>query len=284
MKHYFLNDQLIEAAEARIHASDLGLLRGYALFDFFRVTSGIPVFLADYLDRFRRSAGRLNIDLAVTDDTLTERIDTLLEANDAPESAVRLVLTGGYSADGFTPAASNLLILQHEAPSYSESLFQQGAHLMTHRYVRDIPDVKSTNYAMVLALLPQLEQLGAQDVLWHDGARIAESSRSNFFVVDRDRNLRTASNQVLYGITRKHVIDLAKEVMTVEEGEVPLDLLKGAQEAFVTSTTKGVMPVTRIDGKPIGAGAPGPITQQLARRFAAHVDAYVAARLDQAPA
>jgi D-alanine transaminase/branched-chain amino acid aminotransferase len=114
-------------------------------------------------------------------------------------------------------------------------------------------------------------------VLWHDGELISESSRSNVFVLGSDGVLRTPARNILAGVTRKHVLALAGELVPVEACDVPLASLAHAREMFMTSTTKGVLPVTRVDGRPIGDGRPGPLTRALQARLSAHVEVYLQA-------
>jgi branched-chain amino acid aminotransferase len=276
MNYIAIDGELVKADEARLHVSDLGLLRSYALFDFFRVSRGVPLFLEGYLTRFFRSAERLAIPVPLGREALMQLIETLLAANQQPESAIRMVLTGGYSNNGFTPSGRpNLIVMQHEAPHYPEKLFTEGAHLMGYPYVRDIPEVKSTNYALVLALQPKLKALDALDVIWHNGGVISESSRSNVFIVDADGVVRTPAKNVLMGITRQRVLELAKERYPTREDDITLEELRSAHEVFLTSTTKGVMPVTKLDGEPLGGGKPGPVTLELREALAAMAQRYV---------
>jgi D-alanine transaminase/branched-chain amino acid aminotransferase len=118
---------------------------------------------------------------------------------------------------------------------------------------------------------------GAADVLWHDGEVISESSRSNLFVLTSDGVLRTPARNILAGVTRKQVLELAREFTSVQESDVPLASLATAREVFMTSSSKGVLAVTRLDGKPVGDGRPGALTQELAKRLEAHVAAYLEA-------
>lgn len=104
------------------------------------------------------------------------------------------------------------------------------------------------------------------DVLYHKNGEVSEVSRSNFFVV-KNGTVITPDKHVLYGITRKKTIQLAKEICPVEERTVTIGEVANADECFITGTTKKVMPVVEIDGKPIGNGKPGRITRQLMALF-----------------
>jgi D-alanine transaminase/branched-chain amino acid aminotransferase len=95
--------------------------------------------------------------------------------------------------------------------------------------------------------------------------QVAECPRANFFIVTKDARLLTPGEHILKGITRMHVLQLAGAAAA--EGPVTLDAVKEAREAFITSTTKGVLPVTAINGFPVGDGTPGPVTRQLAKEL-----------------
>ena len=286
VKYYIINSELMPVAEAKINVSDLGLLRGYGVFDFFRVREGVPVFIEDHLDRFEQSAEYLGLELPLSKTELIKQVERLVEANDIGESGIRMVLTGGYSPDGYSPAEPNLIIMEHPFKAYDEKVFKDGIKLLLHQYTRDTPLTKTTNYLVPIRLLNKIKAANAADVLYHNGKHISESSRSNIFIVDEDEMISTPKTDALHGITRNKVISLVPLVpITNENGElnttmkdfgsvqpisnlslrdITIDELLNATECFITSTTKGVMPVTTIDNHKIGNGQPGPITLKLA--------------------
>ena len=276
MQFSMVNSDIVRAAEAHLHVSDLALLRGYGLFDFFRVEEGVPLFLEDYLARFYRSAERLHLEVPATKDELKGLIFKLLDANGEEDANVRLLLTGGYSDDGFTPAKPNLVALQHARKAYDPELFEEGAALITHEYVRDLPEVKSINYAAAVRLIPEMKRAGAIEVLYHGGGKVAETSRANVFIVTREGALVTPAEGILEGITRKRMLELAED-MRVETRGVSLDEVLAAKEVFITSTTKGAMPISKIDGHIIGNGRAGEVTKRLGERFAERAASYVKA-------
>jgi len=276
MQWFIVNGEVVPAHEARLHVSDLCLLRGYGLFDFFLVKRGLPLFVEDHLSRFFHSAERLGIAPPLTREGLAAEIGRLIALNAISEGAIKLLLTGGYAEDGFSPGAPNLVLLAQSYKVPSPEQYQAGVNLLPFRYTRDLPDVKTVNYAQVLALQPALKAAGAADVLWHDGEVISESSRSNVFVLTGGV-LRTPARNILAGVTRKQVLALAREFTSVEESDVSLASLAEAREVFMTSSTKRVLAVTRLDGKPVGDGRPGALTLELAKRLEAHVAAYLEA-------
>ncbi len=276
MQFSMVNGEIVQASKAQLHVSDLALLRGYGLFDFFRIKEGVPLFLEDYLARFYRSAEKLGLDVPLSKDELESLIFKLLDANGERDSNVRLLLTGGYSDDGFTPAEPNLVALQHARKDYDPKLFEEGASLITHEYVRDLPEVKSINYATAVRLIPNMKRANAVEVLYHDDGNVAETSRANIFIVDQEGTLITPAEGILEGITRKRILELAED-MAVGVRAVSLDEVMGAREVFITSTTKGAMPISEIDGQTIGEGRAGEVTKRLGERFGERVERYVRA-------
>ena len=276
MKMYSVNGELVPVSEAHLHVSDLGLLRGYAVFDYFRVVRSQPLFINDYLARFKRSVELLHLDLPVSLGELKRQIHALIEANGVPNAGMQLLLTGGYTPDGFTPAAPNLLMLERPLKLPDERIYKEGANLITHDYTRDIPEAKTTNYAVAINLLPRQRELNAVDVLYHHGGFVFETARSNIFVV-RGGKVMTPGDKVLKGVTRKQVLELARRHYEVLETPLTLDEVYSADEVFITSTIKGVMPIVKIEDKVIGESVPGKVTQHLLDLFATHVDDYLAA-------
>ncbi|MEM9929514.1 MAG: aminotransferase class IV [Bacteroidota bacterium] len=272
MQCYF-NGQIIPQADASLQLNDLALLRGFGIFDYFVFQRFQARFLEDYLDRFFRSASHLGLQCPVDRDGLRRGIHQLIAANEVPEGGIRMVLTGGYTPDGFTPVAGNLFLLQAKFPTYPEQMFTAGSRVATYQHQRELPTVKSLNYLTGIYLLPWLRENNADFVVYHDGKHLRESDRSNFFIVDNNGTLITPKEKVLAGITRMKILDIARDSgIIVEEREVKLEELQDAAEAFLTSSTKGALPVTVIDGKAVGNGQVGAITKQLQAAFLALVN------------
>ena len=276
MQFSMMNGEIVEASKAQLHVSDLALLRGYGLFDFFRVKEGVPLFLEDYFARFYGSAEKLGLEVPISKGELETLIHKLLDANGEGDTNIRLLLTGGYSDDGFTPAEPNLVALQHARKNYDPKLFEEGAALITHEYVRDLPEVKSINYATAVRLIPEMKRANATEVLYHDNGNVAETSRANIFIVNQEGTLVTPAEGILEGITRKRILELAEDI-AVETRAISLDEVRAAKEVFITSTTKGAMPISKIDGDVIGDGRAGEVTARLGERFSERVEAYVRA-------
>jgi D-alanine transaminase/branched-chain amino acid aminotransferase len=261
---HIINGELHSAAEANLNVTDLGLLRGYGIFDYFQIKEGKPFFMEDHLRRFYRSAERMQLEIRYEFEDLKAQVWQLIKANGTNTCGIRLVLTGGYSKDGFTPERSNLIILQHPFKNWDPAIFENGVRLITHEHVRTKPEVKTTNYYTAILLIPEMKAVDAIDVLYHDSEGwISETSRSNFFIINTVGTLITTKDRILKGITREYTLQVAKGILPVEERPFNLSDLESASEAFVTSTTKGIVPVVDVGGVQIGDGRPGPLTQKL---------------------
>ncbi len=263
---YFVNDEILPASRATLKISDLTLLRGYGIFDFFRTSNGKPFLMEEYLSRFSNSASLMDLKLPLEKNKIGEVVLDLLKRNKFKESGIRMVLTGGYSEDGFTPGEPNFFILIEPIHFPDEKYYQQGIKLITYEHLREWSDVKTINYLTPIKIRKDIEQNKGYDVLYFFNGNILEVSRSNFFII-RDGKLITPGQHVLHGITRKTVMKLAAQIMKVEERDIPVSELSHADEAFITGTTKRVMPVTLIDDRIIGNGKPGPETQNLMKLF-----------------
>ncbi len=275
---YSVNGELLPVEAAKLRVDDLSILRGYGLFDFFLARRGRPLFFEDYLDRFLRSARLLHLSVPYDRPTLKRMVLDVLAANGEPDAGLKLVLTGGYSPDGYTPAVTpNLVILQSPLPVYPARRYEEGVKLMGHAYHRTLAAAKTINYIMGVYLIPEMRAAGAEDVLFHAGGQVYETTRANFFAVMADGTVATPGAGVLEGITRRKTLDIARKRYPVAERALFLSELAGATEAFLTSSTKQIMPVTQVDDVVIGNGRPGPVTRDLMAALDAEIERYLSA-------
>ena len=275
IQYYCLNGEIVSAESASLKVTDLAILRGYAMFDYFLFESRHPYFFEDYLDRFENSSKRLGLEVPVSRVELKSQIFRVIEANGLDNGAIRLVLTAGYSEDGYTPSNSNLIILQHFTPQYSNEVFEKGIKLLLHEHVRIFPEIKTTNYIVGINRLNDLRSKGAYDILFHNGTDILETTRANFFIVTSDNVIVTANNSVLKGISRKQILQIAPKHYKVEERILKNEELRTAKEAFITSSTKGAHPVVQVDDIVIGDGKVGLVAKDILKKFNEHKAAYL---------
>ena len=261
----FFNHRFVPYDQANLHVSDVGLQRGFGIFDYFLAVEGVIPFFDDYLNRFYSSAQLLNLDVPLSRDEMKEKIFTLLHQNGLPKSAIKLLLTGGYSDDLYTPSVPNFFIINlpliHKPDDYSE-----GIKLMLLDYIRFRSEVKTTFYLPTLSLLPEMKRKGATEVLYHSNGLVSETTRANIFIV-KNQTLITPSSGILKGITRMHILKVAAGLMAVAERPVMLQEVLEADEVFITGTSKHLAPVVGIEDQVIGNGKPGKVTSVLAEAF-----------------
>lgn len=262
-KYIFINDTFVTAEKASLLITDLSIQRGYGIFDFFKTIGGKPIFLQDHLDRFYRSAEKMHLKINQTRSELTQILTALQEKNNLPDSGIRMTLTGGYSPDGYTlPAVQNLVITQ-EPLTLSLKFGSEGINVVTYNYQRQLSAMKTLDYSMAIWLQPFIKENHADDVLYHHNGQVKEVPRANFFIVNHQQQVITAKSNVLGGVIRKNILNLENSGLEIIERDFDLEELQNASEAFITSTTKHILPVLKIDGKAVGDGKAGKISERL---------------------
>jgi D-alanine transaminase/branched-chain amino acid aminotransferase len=178
-----------------------------------------------------------------------------------------MILTGGYSANSFEPASPNFIILQQPLQLPTKEKFHKGISIILHEYMRDLPKIKSTNYLMAIWLRDKLKQQKADDVLYVKDNVALEFPRANVFAVTKAGTVVTPEENVLNGITRMMVLQLAEKKYSVEIRPLTVEELYNAAEVFLTSTTRRILPVLKINDQIISEGKPGAITLDLYNSF-----------------
>lgn len=263
----YINGVYLEEEQAVLKVHDLAIQRGYAAFDYFRTVNHRALFLDDYLDRFLQSAASLHLRPEISREELKEIILVLLEKNQVSESGIRLIFTGGYSPDAYTPVAPNLIITQQALQLPTAETFSMGIKVIDYEYQRDLPHIKSTNYLMGIWLQEEMRRQGAADVIYHRQGMVTEFPRANLFMVSADGRLVTPARHILQGITRMKILQMAKMKYPVEIRDVSLTELQTASEIFMTSTTKRILPVSQLNRLRIGTGRAGPVASWLNNQF-----------------
>jgi branched-chain amino acid aminotransferase len=242
----FLNNTFIEANKASLSIYDLSINRGYAVFDFFRTHKHQPVFLHDHIDRLFASADAMHLVVPYSKEELINILKLLQEKNNLSSSGIRITITGGESTDGYSLSDPNLFITQQPLELPSKEKFEKGIKLITYKHQRQLPNVKTIDYLMAVWLQPLLKQKNADDILYHQNGIITECPRSNFFLVNKDDSISTPSENILHGITRKHLLKL-NEHFKIKEEKITFDDIKNAKSAFISSTSKIILPVLQVD-------------------------------------
>jgi branched-subunit amino acid aminotransferase/4-amino-4-deoxychorismate lyase len=260
----YLNGQYLPKEKATLNVADLSILRGFGIFDYFRYADGNPRFIEDHLDRFFSSAKLLDLEMPVSREELRTTVHELIKRNGEKEGGIRFVLTGGYSPDGYTPTTPNLVAMAYPFKGPSAEQYERGMAIHLHHYERQLPKVKSIDYLEGIRIQPLLKAKGADYALYVDREyNVRESDRSNFMIV-REGILITPVESVLHGITRLHLLRLARQLgISVDERAVSVNELKQADEAIICSSIKGAMAITTVDKVLISDGKPGPVTRRI---------------------
>ncbi len=268
----YLNGALVPLSEASISPMDIGLLRGYAVFDLLRTANGRPFLLPEHLRRLRASADWLHLSVPESNERIAEMIDELLARNGhsaGRAATVRLVLTGGVSSDGmaFDPATPTFMILTHDLHEPPPEVYEHGVKLLTRQHCREVPDAKTTNYITMLMNRQTAAEQNAFDLLYLNGDIITEAASASFYIV-KDGAIHAPRDKVLWGTVGTLVLDLLSDRYQLVSRDITIREAFDADEAYLTSTTRGVVPVVQLDNRVIGDGTPGPITRELMAAFA----------------
>lgn len=269
----WMNGRQVDPASAVVSIFDRGFLMGEAVYEVLRADAK-GVFARDlHLDRFEHSLSRLGMSPAAPRAVWEAELALAHAATQNPSSLLRMMQTRGRTGIGLQGGAiedpQRIVIAAPFVPP-DAALYTEGARLLTRPEARgDLdPSLKSTQRQHVL-----IEKAGAEAA--HEVLRIGpegeikEGTSSNFFLV-LNAVILTAplSAGLLRGVTRELVFELAPKLdLTLVEARFDSSALAKASEAFITSTSRGIMPVSWIDDAPIGSGRPGPITQRLSEAF-----------------
>ena len=272
----YFNGKIVPANKSLIYPDDLGVLRGYGVFDVMKTVNGKIFLFDEHFKRLSDSADYLGTRLPMGKKEIEEAIKKLISKNKIKQASIRIVLTGGRSADAmhFDSKTPTFYILVSEFRPLKEELFKNGVKLVTVNRGRDMVEIKTTNYiAAVKTINERQKKEKFFEILYVSNGVILEASTSNFFAFAGGK-LITPKDSILKGITRNLVIKLAKKKFEVEEQELKMDELNLVAEAFITATNKDIVPVVQIDGKKIGGGKPGKNTKRLMEMFAEFVKNY----------
>lgn len=275
--HLNINGTILPKEKALIPVYDLGLLRGLGVFDFFRVLDGVPVFVEDHIERLENSLTIMGFQTGIDREGWMKLFYELIQTNSARQAGFRVVVTGGFSEDGYTiPEKKNIYLMLHHLSETDPSVYEKGIHLLTNAYRRETPSAKTTIYVQSMQIQPELKKTGAYEVLYHWDGQISECSRCNIFFIDRQGVLHTPGTGVLKGITRKQVLAIAQENhLPLRERTIFMHEIQEMAGCFLTATTKGVLPVVRIDDTIIGDGTVHPLARHLQDLYTKRTEAYL---------
>lgn len=262
--------------EAKVSVFDRGFLYGDSIFETVRTYGGEPFALAEHMARLERSAARVAIDMPIPAADFGMEIRLAIRAARNPESFARAMLTRGSGPIGLDPALAGAplrVVIVAPLTPLPTSSYRDGVAVVTvrtHRAGDAAAGAKVGNYLGSLLALKEARAQGAHEALIVDPkGQIVEGTTSNVFIV-RDGEVVTPPEEAgcLAGITRAHILEIAAEM-----GQ-PLRLapltpadLASADEVFLSSSIREILPVVRVDDHPVGGGRPGPVTRAIHARF-----------------
>ena len=265
---WYVGGRWVHPHEATISINDVAVLRGYSAFEALRTYHQRPFHLDEHLTRLYRSAELIELEIPWTREYIAAIINEVIRRNNYKHAAIRILVTGGESEDSILPIGKPLLaVLISQLPERDMQRFAQGYKLITTAFQRTAPEAKTTNYLVAIRALKEAARRNATDALFvNKQDHVLEATRSNFFIFRGD-TLVTPGKGILMGITRNVVLKLARGRFHIEERPILLEELAQADEAFITSSSKEIMPVVQIDDVTIGKGESGPRTYELEQRF-----------------
>ncbi|OGH91513.1 MAG: hypothetical protein A2534_02310 [Candidatus Magasanikbacteria bacterium RIFOXYD2_FULL_39_9] len=263
-KFCHINGKILLEEDASVSINDLGLLRGYAVFDFLRTYNGRPFLLQEHLNRLENSAKLVGLKVPLSKVRISKIIDELLKKNKLKETTIKIIVTGGASKDGLTFDINSptVIIIAKEIHQLQVELYKKGVKMITYDFQRNNSGAKTTDYITMLKLQNKKEKQKAFEILYVNRGLVLEGATSNIFFFKKN-TLITPKNNILAGTIRKFVLGLAKKKFKVEERDVKVNEIKSITEAFLTSTTREVLPVVKIDSNKIGNAKVGENTKWL---------------------
>jgi branched-chain amino acid aminotransferase len=279
----YLNDRFVQESEATISVFDHGFLYGDGVYETIRSYRD-KIFMRDqHLARLHRSAEAIGLTIPKREwpSLLHESMTRNGVGNDQTDAYMRITISRGRGDIGLDPALCpdpTIVIMTRPLKVPPPERYQQGVSLIVAKTRRNLPtaldpQIKATNFLNNIQAKREAIAAGAFDSLllnWE--SHVTECTVSNVFFVRSDRLCTPAlACGILDGITRGIILQLAQEhQISVEEGLFEIGALRLAQECFLSNTTMEIMPVTALDGRPIGTGKPGPLTKRLHQIFVTH--------------
>lgn len=268
----WVDDQLLPLAEARIPVLDLGFLRGLGVFETTRTYHGQPHALDEHLQRLEASATTCGFRCPIDATELRRRIALVRQRRPESEFRINLILTPGDHIGGVFEATSpRLVILLRQLSPPPAHWYSDGIRVVTFAGSRVQPESKTTAYLSGRAGLAAAAEDGAEEALYRDEQGfISEGVTSNVLLVSGGE-LLSPNAPSLAGITRAGLIDLAADAgLPHRFTPVHHDHLLAADEVWICSSVRELVPVIAVDGQPIADGRPGPRARQLIPRYHQH--------------
>jgi branched-chain amino acid aminotransferase len=275
----YVDGAWLTKSEASVSVYDHGFLYGDGVFEGIRVYDGVIFRFKEHLDRLYSSAKSIRLEIPLTPEEMTKAVVDTLKRNDLNDAYIRVVVTRGVGDLGVDPRncrkPSVIVITQYVDPTFGTVAKENGITAIISSVRRDMVDattheIKSLNYLNSVLAKLEATDAGADEALMLDRSGfVSEATTTNLFIV-KDGELFTPATSagILPGVTRRRVIELARELeYKVHEKELTPYEVTSADEAFLTGTLAEIAPLVKVRGIEIGDGKPGQITKQIMEAF-----------------
>ncbi len=278
----WIDGKLYDKADAKISVYDHGLLYGDGVFEGIRVYGGRIFRVQQHLRRLYDSAKAIRLKIPLTQEQFLAAVEQTLKANEFTDCYIRAVVTRGVGTLGIDPnrcPLASVIIIVDTIQVYPKEMYEKGMAVITSSVIRMhpaalSPRIKSLNYLNnILARIEATDSGVHEAIMLNQQGNVAECTADNIFIV-RDGQVQTptATDGILEGVTRQTIIDLCQKLsIPFTERVLQKHDLFVADECFLTGTGAEVIPVTKIDGRIIGTGEPGPMTRKLIDAFHRYV-------------
>ena len=269
-----VNGTIVEESKAYVPVLDRGFLYGDSVYEVMMTVQAAPVFLEEHLDRLENSANMIGMIIQCGRDRLKQDILHTLKAHGGERHYIRFIVTRGVGEITLDPEGqefNNVIIIIKDLPTYPKEWYDKGISVIVADIIRNSkravdPNIKSGNYLNNILAMREAKKRGAFDaIMLNSKGYVTEATNSNLWIV-KDGIFYTPPLNVgiLSGITRKALFQVCKENgLTAQELSFTARQMISSDECFLTSTTKELIPVTKIDGRLIGNGFPGEWTKRL---------------------
>lgn len=281
-----INGTITTKDEAKISVFDRGFLYGDSVYEVTLSYDRVLFKLDEHLDRLWESASRLALHISYSRKELIYEMHKTLKQLNEVRAYIRVVITRGEGVIGLDPhlaTKNNLVIICKALPENPSWWYQSGVEMIVANVKRNPkdsidPSIKSGNYLNNVLAYAEAKNQGAFDAIMlnHEGF-VTEGTTNNIWII-KNGVLITPPLQagLLSGITRMTLIDLAQKLgLAYKEQNFKPDELYQADESFLTSSTKELVPIIKVDGNSIGSGTPGPMTAKLHQIYKDHVVEYI---------
>jgi len=275
----FLNGRFVAPDEARVSVFDHGFLYGDGVFEGIRAYDGRVFRLEEHVERLFRSARAIMLELPYTPEQVSEIVLETCRRNEIRSGYIRVVCSRGAGDLGIDPKncheAPTVVVIADALTMYPRAMYENGMAVITTATRRNSPaaldpGIKSLNYLNNILAKIEVNRAGVgEGLMLNEEGYVAEATGDNIFLVQRGMLVTPPPYVgILEGITRSSVIEIAHQLgIPFAERVFTVLSVYSADECFLTGTGAEVVPVVRVDDRPIGGGKPGPMTKQIMAAF-----------------